>query len=233
MKHVPRIYCEPLGNEIFELSQENSARLAVVLRLKEGSVFKAFNKIDGEWRCLVVSIRKKIIYAKREELLDSYKPSRIVALAFCPIKQDRLKIMIEKCTELGVTSFYPIQSEYTNAPMNLQKMQWIAIGATEQSERLDIPTFHDVLSFDNFVEHRPKEFVWISAVERKIQASHISELTLNEEPCGFIIGPEGGFSDHEKKTLAEKTTIVTLSKNILRTETAAIVCISHTLRNSN
>ncbi|MDR1332954.1 MAG: RsmE family RNA methyltransferase, partial [Holosporales bacterium] len=44
--------------------------------------------------------------------------------------------------------------------------------------------------------------------------------------CGFIIGPEGGFSDDEKALLLANTTAVTLSENILRSETAAIACLA-------
>jgi 16S rRNA (uracil1498-N3)-methyltransferase len=143
---------------------------------------------------------------------------------------------MEKCTELGVTDFYPIVSQYTNHQINLSKNKLVVIGASEQSERLDIPRIHGEAEFENFVNNLPSDFRWISAIERQSSKSILDIEITSSVNYGFIVGPEGGFARAEIDLLSTKTIPVTLSNNILRSETAAISCISvfssHFLRNN-
>jgi 16S rRNA (uracil1498-N3)-methyltransferase len=195
--------------------------------VQKNEKFIAFNEEVGEWLCTVVSVEKGKLLAKRLELLRAISLEREkLALAFCVIKPDKTKFLMEKCTELGVTDFYPLISRYTNYNVNLSKSKLIVTGAAEQSERLDIPHIHSETKFENFVNDLPLNFNWISAVERQISKSILDIEIVPHMNYGFIIGPEGGFSQTEIELLLEKTIQVTLSNNILRSETAAISCIS-------
>jgi hypothetical protein len=74
----------------------------------------------------------------------------------------------------------------------------------------------------------PGGFTWISAIERSSGISNVTSIIDADlsGSCGFIVGPEGGFSDAEKELLLSTTTAVTLSNNILRSETAVIACLA-------
>ena len=182
---------------------------------------------NGEWICLISKIKKQNIYANKIKLIRKFKNESKLALAFCLIKQDNSKLVIEKSTELGATDFYPIISQYTNSSVNISKLEMIAKGAAEQSERLDIPKIHDIMQFEEFINNFPDDILWISAIERlNNDIKSLTDLDLKDKNCGFIIGPEGGFSENEKKLLLKKTKAVTISKNILRAETATISCLS-------
>ncbi len=218
MRHVPRLYIPNLQN-IFELSESHTAHLIRVLRMNEGDQFRAFNQLEGEWVCEISSISKKTATAKKISLIRNFKDPTRRAIAFCLIKPDNTRLIIEKCTELGVTDFYPLISQYTNSKAGTEKLNSIAICASEQSERLDIPTIHPLKSIGNFAQNLPCEFKWFSAIER-------SSNPFKKTPdgaMGFIIGPEGGFSESEKDLLCRYTTPCSLSRNILRSETAAII----------
>ena len=219
-KHIPRIFCNALKDDIFRIPEYHTVHVVSVMRLKEGSQFLAFNSEDGEWLCAIESIKKSEIIARKIELIRTYKPTKPVAIGICIIKPDNLKLVIEKCTELGVTDFYLIRSKYTNATCNLEKLKLISILATEQSERLDIPKLHEEMNIKEFVCNLPEGYKWYSAIERLAPKPY----SITSEPTGFIIGPEGGFSESEKDLLKSYTTPICISKNVLRSETAAIVC---------
>jgi 16S rRNA (uracil1498-N3)-methyltransferase len=224
-RRVPRVYSESLGSGEFELSLRNSHHLVAVLRLKRGSRFVAFNETDGEWECSVKSITKSGATAIRQTMLRTLEhQSKRLAAAVCIVKPDVMRAIISKGTELGVTDFFPLVSDRANSLANMEKLKVAAIGASEQSERIDVPKVHSVRNLAEFIDNLPSEFTWISAIERdNRRAATDIDLTRN---CGFIIGPEGGFSEAEKSRLSETTTAVTLSNNILRSETALVVCLA-------
>jgi 16S rRNA (uracil1498-N3)-methyltransferase len=205
------------------------------MRLKNNDNIRVFNEQMGEFdaviriTCSNVSIVPSICVREPEPV------SQETWLAFCPIKPHLTHFIIEKSTELGVTHFQPIFSEYTQfRSLNVAKLRKIAIEATEQCGRLDVPMLFEGQTFAKFTDSIPdlqsvtKTSVlpmhWLAAIERC--GTNASPLVAQDGPAGIIIGPEGGFSEREKSILNEKARVVTLGKNILRSETAAICAIS-------
>ncbi len=222
MRHIPRFYFEHL-NESITLNDSQSYHLVRVLRFKEGDECLLFNPIDGEFLYKAEKITKKNVQVKKVQKIKSFTISRKIAIAFCIIKPTNTKLIIEKCTELGVTDFFPIKSQYTNNKVDTKKLKLIAISASEQCGRLDIPNIYETQPLDMFIKSLPSNFVWLSAIER---LENQKELELHTGNTGIIIGPEGGFSEPEKQLLLENTKQIFLSNNILRSETAAISAIS-------
>jgi 16S rRNA (uracil1498-N3)-methyltransferase len=183
-----------------------------------------FNEASGEWLCTIKTIKKNTVIVEKSRILRKFQGTKRVWLAFCPVKPDNNRVIVEKCTELGVTDFIPIMSEYTNHRINHTKLKLIARSAAEQCERLDIPTIWPSIDFDEFIRKLSEDITWISAIERNNTTSVIDIYTQRD--YGFIVGPEGGFSEKEKNELMRRTTSCTLSPNILRSETAAIACIA-------
>ena len=221
-RHIPRIYCENMESENFKLPDSQVNHVGRVLRMREGDEFLAYNKATGEWLCRIKKIHKCCITATRICCKRKYVEFRRIALGICQIKPENMKLVIEKCTELGATDFYMLDSKYTNYNNNIEKLRRIAILASEQSERLDVPGIHSTEKLDKFTAHLPEKYTWYTALERAPDARQGTEITNSD--VGFIIGPEGGFSATEREILYTKTTPLTLSRNILRSETAAILC---------
>ncbi len=196
-----------------------------VLRMTPGDRFLAFNANAGEWECEIKDSSRDCVMAVMIRQIRECKSSRKLALAICQIKPENMRLILEKCTELGATDFYLLTSEYTNYHSDIAKLRRIAISAAEQSERLDIPTIYEEVPLDKFVSDLPSEYTWFSAIERETNACSLLEIINTHcKPFGFIVGPEGGFSDDEKTLLHTTTTPLRLSPNILRSETAAIMC---------
>lgn len=224
-KHVPRIYIKNLNPSIEnEIPIFHVKHLISVLRNKHGDILYVFSESVGEWKAeLVIKQKNTQIYAKCVEKIRESRIKKKLCLAFGVIKHDNLMWMIEKAVELGVTDLYPLMTDYTNIrTIKLDKILKNIVCATEQSGRISLPGMHDSMNFSDFMEKMNGEVLWFSAVER---ADNNKKLDLGGD-IGFIIGPEGGFSDREKILLAEKTCVISLSHNILRAETAAISCLS-------
>lgn len=206
------------AGQIVELTRDQHHYLEKVLRFKSGQHFFGFNEQDGEWRIVF----DKPLYLCAEQTRLSLQKSTPSWLAFSPIKHEPMGFLIEKATELGVSDFQPILSERTNNHrLNIARLTKNIQEASQQCERLDIPKIHEPLHLVDFLNKLPKAISWYTALER-------SDLGISgiQFPAGFIIGPEGGWSIQEQLLLKKYTQPISLGKNILRAETAAIVCLS-------
>lgn len=225
-RHIPRIYYDNreniTDNKELILPNRWNNHLINVFRIKIYNEIIIYNEEYGEWLCSITSINKNKVLVKCNKLLRYYKSNINASLAFCLIKYDNIKLIIEKCTELGITDFYPLISSYTQFnKINIDKLNLIAIQASEQSERLDVPTIHNICNINDFINNLPRNIKWYSAIER----TSSNNIIINNN-VGFIVGPEGGFSEKEKQLLNSKTMQISISKNVLRAETACISCAS-------
>ncbi len=225
-RHIPRIYCSDCNSECFVVPEYQLNHMLNVLRMREGSQILGFNETYGEWLCEITRIRKSSIEIRMIYQTRKFVRAPKSALGICQIKPDNMKCAIEKCTELGVTDFYLLKSEYTNYTNDVNKLRRIAILASEQSERLDIPNIRAERHLNEFINNLPADYTWFSAIERTEDARYPLDFDVVGHSPGFIVGAEGGFSDTEKLLLNQNTTAIRLSRNILRSETAAIACIA-------
>lgn len=213
-------------NKEIELKQEDSHHLSNVLRMKADDEIYIFNEKNGEWLCQIINFRKKNLILLPTKLIRQPEETiENISLAFSIIKNDSLHTMIRSATEIGVSHLYPIISDRcVNRNLNLKKIEAYAKEASQQCERLDIPKILPITTFNNFIEKKPytgELFVAIERGESKYKNFH------SKNPC-FLIGPEGGWSKKEIDVLNEREEIkkLSLGKNILRAETAAISCMA-------
>ncbi len=236
---MTRLYLnEPLdAKRELTLNPDHSHYLARVLRYQIGDFVNIFNEKDGEWQSKVIEITKKAVIVQIETKIRSATPSKILWLAFAPLKNDAMSFLIEKATELGVTHLQPILTERCNTQrLNLDRLQKNAIEASQQCERLDIPQVLEPVELIKFLQDLPKDIEWFVALERANVESIQKTLQKNNSSAwGFIIGPEGGFTRNEISLFNKyNITPVSLGPLILRAETAAlsVLAISQSLRNA-
>ena len=71
-----------------------------------------------------------------------------------------LNLMLQKATELGITKFIPILTDRTIVrKLNYKRMNKIIIEASEQSNRLNVPEFHEIIKFDEFIKEYLNLFI--------------------------------------------------------------------------
>ena len=227
---LPRLYVDaPLKDgDSLPLSADHAHYLRNVMRKSEGDQLRLFNGRDGEALATLSDISKK---AGAVETIEILRPQplaqRRIHLLFTPLEKKRLDMVIEKTVELGVTDLHPVITERTqHRSLNDARVRAQIIEAAEQSERLTLPALHAIKTLTDTVQNwgLPK-IQW--GCERPL---------MDRQPLGacrdmdqaFLIGPVGGFTRGECDWLAAQDNItpIILSENILRAETAAIICVA-------
>lgn len=200
-----------------------------VMRLKVGEGVNVFNGRDGEWDAVIDVVSKKGCWLTLQAQLKPQTPEPDVWLAFAPIKKARVDLIVEKATELGVSVLQPVFTHHTNAErVNIDRLRLIATEAAEQCERLAVPEVRSACSFADLIGHWPKErrlFVMDETGGGKPIALTLPEFA--SQPCGFLVGPEGGFAHSELDALTQLPFVsrVGLGPRILRAETAALAAL--------
>ncbi len=133
--------------------------------------------------------------------------------------------MIEKCTELGVTAFYPLLTDYSvRAPSKntVSRFERIALSAIKQCDNPWLPRINEPLPLKEAVKTILAEDWKPVLCSEQRPAQRISDLPKSIKPC-FIIGPEGGFSEEEFSFFAQQDIFsISVCRNVTRAETAAI-----------
>lgn len=250
---MPRIFIAnpSIKENHISITGEKARYLATVLRCKKGDELIIFN---GEGNCLRTNIlkadRREIIAEVMEEFTCNTESPINVILAQGLLKGQKMDMVIQKVTELGVKEIIPVITERSQPRETRKVTRWrkIAEEASRQSGRSMVPVVHEPKEFNQFLakldqlrrhgdtetqRHREmKGFIfWEEGGVSLKEAVHKMSLSpthrLTDSPIHILIGPEGGFTKEEIAIAKEKGFIVTtLGKRILRAETAAISAIT-------
>ena len=209
------------------LSKEHTHYVANVMRLKRGSNINFFNK-GGEWVSEIVFLEKDRIEVKFLNRVKKSTQTSSMELAICLVKKNPMEIILQKATELGVVKITPIISERTEVKeLNLERAKKIVIEATEQSNQLSPPEISKITKLKDFVNNlNETSKLFFADINSKDKLK--KEDIKGDDLKTILIGPEGDFTPNERKMILEnKNTIsFSLSKNILKTETATISALS-------
>ena len=215
-----------LENSTSLLSKEHTHYLVNVMRAKRGGNVNFFNK-NGEWLSEIVFLEKDRVevkfLSKIKENINTYN----IELAICLVKKNAMEIIFQKATELGVRKITPIISERTEVKeLNIERANKIVIEATEQSNQLNPPVISEVTKLKKFIENIENKTLFFADInsDYKLEAKNIIPGKVN---C-ILIGPEGDFSLSERELILKNVNTIpfSLSKNILRADTAVISAIS-------
>jgi 16S rRNA (uracil1498-N3)-methyltransferase len=220
---VPTIFS---GNSATIQDAEIAHRLHDVLRMRAGDQFFVFDESAAEYLAEITTIDKERVsvgFVKRIER----RSEAAVRLNVYPalFKKQRFEWMLEKCTELGVAAFYPIQAEHSvvkeygdaKAP---ERWRTITVSASEQSERVSVPEIHTTQLLTDAIASA-KGMVLVAA-ERDESKTPWPALQPGDEASLFI-GPEGGWSAAELELFKEANArFLSFGTRILRAETACI-----------
>ena len=209
------------------LSKEHSHYVANVMRLKIGSRLNFFNK-DGEWESEIILIQKDKVEVKFTKKVKQASNESKIELAICLVKKTPMEIILQKSTELGVSKITPIVSERTEVKdLNYERARKIVIEATEQSNQLNPPEISEVKKLKDFLKN-------LDSSTKLLFADVNSQNVLKNDnikkggALSVLIGPEGDFSPAERESILKVPDVksFSISKNILRSDTAVITAIS-------
>jgi len=217
------------SNLAAHLPKDQSHYLKDVMRLKAGDIFSIFNS-QGEWKASIQNYEKQSVKIKILEKLRDKQNENNIWLAFTPIKQNPLNFIIQKGTELGVQKFIPILSERTAVQdINIERVKKIIIESAEQSNRISVPDVTKLETLKSFISNFPKKACLVFC-DINCNQSDIKKILSKKDtgPICILIGPEGDFSENERRLIIElkQSQSISLAQNILRAETAAVAAVT-------
>lgn len=226
------------------LGSDHAHQLRDVLRMKEGEHIVVLDNEGLEYDVVLTQVRREQVIGQIEEKRPAAgEPAVQVTLFQSLLTRDKFEIVLQKCTEVGVTEFVPMVTERSLIretfikPEKVDRWQRIITEAAEQSHRGRIPKLLSPLSFVQALEQLAdfdRRLIAWPAPECLYRGPAEGGLSLRQalradnqnvpRTVALLIGPEGGFSEREVELAKENSvTPITLGPRILRTETAAIV----------
>lgn len=223
-------------NGRFFINGNDHNHIRNVLRMKTGEEFLV--SFEGNSHlCVLESIDGDTSVAKivTENYQSTELPVYIHLFQGLP-KADKMELIIQKCTELGVSEITPaemrncvVKLEEKKKKSKTERWQAIAESAAKQSKRNLIPTVNTPLSLGAIIEKADDFDLFLVPYESEDGMRSTQNALAKIEKgskIAILIGPEGGFDEKEIEKCKEKgMTVVSLGKRILRTETAAITSV--------
>lgn len=227
---IPRFYQNtPIhtGEEL-ELSPENHRHAVQVLRLKIDQPLILFNGEKGEYLAKIVLIEKRTSKVLIESFDEANRESPLaISLALAMIKPDKMDFAIQKAVEMGVAAIQPLYTQRSVIKIKANRLDkkmlhWngVIIAACEQSGRTAIPELFEPKSLDAYLKDDQTD----PCISMQ-PGSHpkIRDLKVIDNKLSLLIGPEGGFTDDEEKSMIDAGTLpISFGSRILRAETAVI-----------
>ena len=244
---MQRYFVEQRANDASEfiISGENARHISKVMRMATGDEIIVVHE-NVAYVCEIQSIDQEIVVRQTGKTIPSPEMPLKVDIACGLPKGDKLELIAQKATELGMHALIPFAAERSivkwddkKAKKNQERLQKIAQEAAEQSHRTRIPEVVQPMSFKQLVQTFPKydavfiadeedaKLVERTSFKQKLQALNGS----HEQHILCIFGPEGGISRQESATMLQAgAQTMSLGPRILRAETApfyALAAISY------
>ena len=220
------------------LNQEDSRHAIRVLRLETGDEIELVCQMQ-RYLARIAQIRDDAVQVQICEALRSTEAKTHVTLYQGLPKADKMELIVQKTTELGVYAIQPVAMERCvvkldgkDAGKKTERWQKIAREAVKQCARTAVPQVHLPKKLSQLEAEFSALDVLIVPWEEARDGSIKDCLAPFEDretlSVGILVGPEGGIDEKEAQWLAEKTgaKLVTLGPRILRTETAGIASVT-------
>ncbi|MER8765509.1 16S rRNA (uracil(1498)-N(3))-methyltransferase [Mesorhizobium sp. M0601] len=220
-----------LGPDIeFDVGPQQSHYLSHVLRLGEGAEILVFNGRDGEWSAAIATKSKKALRLRLLALQRPQPPLPDLVYCFAPLKQGRLDYLVQKAVEMGAGILQPVITQHTQvAKPGIERLRANVVEAAEQCGILAVPELREAEKFERLLSNWDGERRLIFCDEDASTNNPLPALqAVRERKLGLLVGPEGGFSDEERKMLRALpfVTAIPLGPRILRADTAAVAALA-------
>lgn len=229
-----RFYCadENIIDGIVYFDINESKHISRVLRLEKGERIIVSTGDGLDRYCTLTSSGESCTASVDSVERNGAEPENEITLFQAVIKNEKMDLLVQKVSELGITRIVPIITERTVVKIEdgkkeekkQERWQKIALEACKQCGRSRIPTVEKAVSLNNAKAYFEECDQLIVAYEAE-RATGISGAVKSGSSIGYFIGPEGGITDKEHQFLTDNGFVsVSLGKRILRAETAAIAC---------
>lgn len=214
-----------------EIAGDEARHLTRVLRVEPGQRYEISDNCDVYLAEIETARREHVVFRTLEKL-PAEAPSVRITLCAALVKFDHFEWMIEKATELGVSSIVPVQATRSEhglekaAGKRLERWRRIAVEASQQSRRALLPEIQEPCTVEGVLglEARYRYVLDENPGGMGFLAAFPAERSV-DDTVAVLVGPEGGWTDEERAQFGPWTRI-TMGPLILRAETAALAALA-------
>ena len=220
-----------------------AARHVQVLRMQPGDTITLFNGLgndEGEYNATICAMGRSNVSVLVGSFAKTHtEPARAVHLAIGMPANDRMDWLVEKATELGVTSIQPLTTERSvlrlvgeRADKKLAHWQGVAIAASEQCGRSRVPLIHAPIHLSAFLrgclDTAPEAHCARLLLSLQAGTQALAACAETHDAFTLLSGPEGGLSPAEIAAAhAAGFLAMTLGPRVLRSETAPLAALAY------
>ncbi len=230
---MPRFFCDDISDGMINITGPDARHIGRSLRMRLGDEITVCSG-GVEYLAKILTISDECVSCEQLEKKESEnEPDVFVTLFQAMPKSDKLDLIVQKATELGVSRICPVlTSRCVSRPdkksfdKKLERLQRISLEACKQSGRARLVEITPLLSFNECLEEMKGCDVSLFCYE-KGGKSLCRETFEGCRSIGLLVGCEGGFEQEEADMAKASGAVLTgLGKRILRCETAPIAALS-------
>lgn len=231
-----------IENNTIKIEGEDVKHIKNVLRCTVGEKIEICEKTEkpSKYVCEIEGFEQNEVRCSIVNKIEDNNESNIKIHIFQGLpKAEKMELIIQKCTELGVCEFIPTQMNRCVVKISgkdqekkISRWQKIAEVASKQCGRDVIPHIRNIMSIKEVASEINNYDMFLLAYENENE-TFLKDIIRNiklenkEIKIGIIIGPEGGIEEKEVELLENAgAKVISLGKRILRTETVAMVLTS-------
>ena len=237
---MPRFHCPlPLAAGVEVDLPAGAARHVQVLRMQPGDTITLFegrqDGVGGEWEATILRMGRSDVQVRVDTHVAAEREApRAVHLLAGITANERMDWLVEKATELGVTSITPLLAERSVLKLkgergDKKRAHWqaVAVAACEQCGRNRVPVIHEAVTLAQWLQQPAA--AGLRAVLSLAEGTQPLQQALGDEaaqPVFFLSGPEGGLTAAEERLARSQGFVpVTLGPRVLRAETAPLAAL--------
>ncbi|MDA8233717.1 MAG: 16S rRNA (uracil(1498)-N(3))-methyltransferase [Clostridia bacterium] len=238
---MPRFFIDPaqIRDKTVYIKGEDVKHITKVLRLQAGD---RITVCDGQGRDFLVQLddlnSAEVTGTILEEQANTAEPPVDITLVQGLPKGEKMELIIQKCTELGVNRIIPVTMERSIVQLDAKKAgarrerwQRVAAEAAKQCRRGRIPLVDELCTWKGLWTKIPKGALiimpWEAQQGQGLNKALAGVEVLAERKIYIIIGPEGGIAPGEAEEAHRQGALsVSLGPRILRTETASLAVLA-------
>lgn len=215
------------------ISNDDIFHIVKVMRMKVNDQFEINN--DGDIYLAQINSLAPFSFKILKKIDENHELKTKITLLYCLPKGDKIDLVLQKSTELGVNQIVLVNSSRCIAKINdenkkkkLARFNKIIKEATEQCKRNNLPALKDVIKF-NEISNYQSDLNLIAYENSKMSNQELKDILRNFKgnTVTILIGAEGGFSKEEVEYALKNNFIsISLGNRILRSETSVFNLLS-------
>ncbi len=215
------------------LPEDSSAHLLRVLRLGPGDAITLFNGDGHDYTARLLTAAKRGAEAEvtGRAAVPRESPLRIT-LVQGVARGEKMDLVLQKATELGVDAFTPVITERTEVKLDAERAEkrmahWrgVVAAACEQSGRAVLPRLSEPTALAHYAGAEPADIKLVLDPQGDVGLGKVAPAA--GQSIALVVGPEGGLSERDLATLrAAGFRGLRLGPRILRTETAGLAAVA-------